>query len=62
MRRVRTRDFMVVKNIRKIHEMRLKVYLTTVQASSTVTNGTHAGASLPTAEEGARVCYASAAT
>ena len=36
--------------------------LTTVQASCTVTNGTHARASLPTAEEGVRVCYASAAT
>ena len=39
-----------------------KITQTTVQASSTVTNGTHARASLPTAEEGARVCYASAAT
>lgn len=36
--------------------------LTTVQPARAVTNGTHARASLPTAEEGVRVCYASAAT
>ena len=40
----------------------LKVYLTTVRAARAVTNGTHARASLPRAEEGVRVCYASAAT
>ena len=41
---------------------RLEVNLTTVQPAGAVTNGTHARASLPTAEEGVRVCYASAAT
>ena len=51
------------KNIPKIHEMQMiQSYLTTVQPARAVTNGTHARASLPTAEEGVRVCYASAAT